>query len=728
MKEKIYLKDGHYLNLQDAINKVENNSILVLENKVYSESLVIDKNIQIEGQDATTLLVDKEIKIDGGQVTLHHLTIDVQGLSNDIGVMVSEGQLTCVDCVIKTVKQKKDTFSCFWVETGALALEDCQIHMMSNFIKIINGEGLVLVNNQMSLMAGNIAIESHGMAHVKIFNNKIRSAVALMRSSKIFDMVVEENHIESSMPSGSLMTFDSLEHGNEFSIKNNNLQISDDTLITISNSLSVKRDIQVTGNKINQESQSQIDLSHLQGRVLVEDNNFRYLKASQCHDVMIKNNQLQGVNCHQISKLIIHNNQVHGVIQLHTVNHAQLKKNTLVNERRDTDAIKIAVVNKLIFEHNKISSVDHGLTLLNAGDNLETKVHKNEFISCRKRAVNLSSTMQKKHIKTEVSINSNIFMRNDKAIHLDDRNLKSLLMEENYFGENHDALSIFGGKATGEVKLVGNYFDPSGQKLEIRSAEVCQLNHNMLNDSKLSIRGCDDIIITGNHIDNQYYNKGKSLYNEISIKTGGLLTISQNVMLKGKLRHEKKEVYDQLNISSYERNPSINISGNFLINENYGFFDKPRTALKLFPDESLLSVLSYQIQSKEHGELKELDIDDMMKADFIKLRDNLLAIKEGVSNPKIKEVIGQVVESFNIDIFNGRDSNDIYRFIVKSNETVEMLKIYASMEEDTDLKTSERIVGVMDNYMIMLNSFLSKQTEDEQDKLNAQLKLLENLL
>ncbi len=123
-----------------------------------------------------------------------------------------------------------------------------------------------------------------------------------------------------------------------------------------------------------------------------------------------------------------------------------------------------------------------------------------------------------------------------------------------------------------------------------------------------------------------------------------------------------------------------------------------------------------------------MSIDDVMTSDFYKLLDEFNKIKERVYSKEIKEALSELLNAFNIDMFAGHDSNDIYRFMAKTNETVEMLKIYLSMEVETDVSTEKRVITVLENYKVVLHQMMFTQAENEQDKLNAQLKLLENLL
>jgi hypothetical protein len=374
--------------------------------------------------------------------------------------------------------------------------------------------------------------------------------------------------------------------------------------------------------------------------------------------------------------------------------------------------------------------VDHGITLLNAGDNLEISVLKNEFSGCRKRAINIASTMQQKYLKTEVNIAGNIFIHNGKGIYIDDRNLKSCSIHENYFSDNKDAIVLLGGKSTSYLKLSGNYFDATTQRIEFRGSQMCKITHNAFSDSKLNVRGCDEIVIDGNYFSKYYYSTGKSLNSEICIKSGGSLSASHNTLLTGKKRHEKKEVIERLNITSYERQSAMNIHGNKVLHEyrKKKFFEEIEPDLALYPNESLLATLRFQIHAESNRNPSDMSIDDVMTSDFYKLRDEFNKIKERVYSKEIKEALSELLNAFNIDMFAGHDSNDIYRFMAKTNETVEMLKIYLSMEVETDVSTEKRVITVLENYKVVLHQMMFTQAENEQDKLNAQLKLLENLL
>ncbi|MBI9010783.1 MAG: hypothetical protein JEZ08_01020 [Clostridiales bacterium] len=738
-ENKLTMSSSDFSSIQEAIDKAKDYATIILDSEIYTEGLVISKPLTFVGQsDSIIRLHTNQIKIKGTvEVRFEQVTFDILSHHYDAAIQVYGSKLICKACTFKSAIQKRDLFSCIWVEAGSFILEDSKVNTQTDFIKIINGEILELKHNELEFKNGKMSLETHGMKHVTVVDNRILSCMNLIRSTKTTQFSFDNNTINATQEQGlSKPTFilvDGLEHGDYFSLSNNTILAERELYITVSNSLSINRKILITNNEIrcSKDIKSKITLDHLQGLLVLEGNQLQtgHLFMSKCSELVLRENVLLSMAVTELKQIMATDNRFLMHVMIDAIHHVDFKKNHIVNGSNDSEAIKLSTIDKLVFEQNKITSADHGITLLNAGDNLEISILKNEFLSCRKRAINIASTMQKKYLKTEVNISKNVFLRNDKGIYIDDRNLKACYVTENYFAENKDAVVILGGKSTSSIKVAGNYLDNSNQKIELRSAQMCSLSHNELSDSRISIRGSDEIVIHGNHFDKGYYSLGKSYHNEVSIKAGGCLTVSHNVMLTGKPRHEKKEIMDYLNIAAYERNSAINIYNNKPLEgiRKVKWFETESVSEEvLYPDGSLLSALSYQIDSKQN--LSEMNIDDVMKSEFFKIRDALVSIRDKMVSLKIKESLSLIIKGFEIELFEDKDSNDIYRFIVKSNETVEMLKIYTTMADETDAQTEERIVMVLNNYKMVLDQLVSKRTENDQDALNAQLKLLENLL
>jgi len=738
-EKKLTMTSSDYSSLQEAVDKAKDHTTIILDSEIYTEGLVISKPLTFVGQiDSIIRLHTNQIKIKGTiEVCFEQVTFDILSHHYDAAIKVYGSKLICKQCKFKSAIQKRDLFSCLWVESGSFILDDSKVNTHTDFVKIINGEILELKHNELDFKNGKISIETHGMKHVAVIDNRILSCMNLIRSTKTTQFTFDNNTVNASQEQGlnkpKFILVDGLEHGDQFSISNNTILAEREIYIVVSNSLSINRKILITNNEIhcNKDIRSRLTLDHLQGLLVLEGNQLQtgHLLLSKCSELVLKKNVLLSMSLHELKQIMATDNRFLKHVMIDKIHHVDFKKNHVINGSNDSEAIKLSAVDKLVFEQNKISSADHGITLLNAGDNLEISILKNEFLSCRNRAINIASTMQKKYLKTEVNISKNVFLRNEKSIYIDDRNLKACYVTENYFAENKEAIVILGGKSTSSIKVKGNYLDNSNQKIELRSAQMCSLSHNELSDSRLSVRGCDEIVINGNHFDKGYYSLGKSYHNEVSIKAGGCLTVSHNVMLTGKARHEKKEIMDYLNIAAYERNSAINIFNNKPlegVRKAKWFEVEPVKEEVFYPDGSLLSALSYQIDSKQN--LSEMNIDDVMKSEFFKIRDALVSIRDSVVSVNIKDSLSLIITGFEIEIFEDKDSNDIYRFIVKSNETVEMLKIYTTMADETDTQTEERIVTVLNNYKMVLDQLMSKRTENDQDVLNAQLKLLENLL
>lgn len=737
-EEMILMSSKKYTSIQEAINIAGEDDVIQLENIIYTEPISINKSIKLVGQEDTVLVLSlHQLHIkDGVQVIFENILFSVEPVTYDAHIMVENALMMLIHCDIQVLNQKRDLYSCIWAESSSVIIAGSNIKSDANLIKCVNGDVLELKDNNMVISTGNVGIEAHSMNMVRLQSNNISSAINMLRLSKVAEFSIEKNTFvspkEPRILKSMFILVDGIEHGEISTIKENIFQTEKTLNITLRNSMTVNRKIEFIGNTVISEGiKANIKFEMIQGMVVIGQNKLPGCQVSigKSSEVMIKKNQLSLLLCVNNRQLMIADNENLKQVSIDTSYYTNIKNNQISNDVNDADALRLVGIDKLVIEHNRISSVDHGMTLLNAGDNLETVIQKNEFSNCRKRSINIASTAQKKYLKTEIQINNNVFLNNDKAVHLDDKNLKSCHMEENYFGDNQEAIVIFGGKSTSGIKIIGNYFLATAQKIEVRNGELCQLSHNALNDSKMQLRGCDEIIMHGNLIDNPHYRKGKFLHNDVCIKSGGRLTISHNTMLKGKIKQAKKEIYEHLNITSYEKNPAVNIHDNIQL-EGYrkkSFFDTELPQeLKLYPDESLLSMLRYEGDA-EHN-LNIVDMDDMMRKNFFEIRDAFSDLKDRVMSNVVSKSISDVLDVFQMDVLAGRDSNDIYRFIAKSNETVEMLKIYTNMEDNIDTNTERRIVSVMNNYLMVVNQFLNKTTEDEEDKLKAQLNLLENLL
>lgn len=736
---EIKMSSGKYNSLQEAINDCPEQSVISLDGKVYDETVYISKSIKLIGTEETVLLFkDKQLIIEKeADVTFERIMFAIEPSKHDANVVLKNCNMTFLNGEIAVKKQVKDTYSAVWAENSNVTIIKSNIKSDANLIKSIHGDILALDENNIVFDQCVIGIEVLGLSMTKITNNQISSGSNFLRISKAGDFLIERNKFvnpkEPHLAKPRFILIESIDQGELAQISDNIFHTEKTLNILIQNSSLVTRSIEFTGNTVTTDSLTKIAVKFdkIQGLVSIDKNTLGSGKfiTNKCGEIILKLSTFNRYAAAQNKQIRVLSNENVQQVVIDGAFHVHLKNNKIKNEVKDEEAIKISSVDKVRIDSNNITSVDNGISIFNAGDNLETLLYNNEFSNCRKRAINLTSTTQRKFLKTELVIKNNVFMNNERAVFMDDQNMKHCTVEENYFGGNKDAIILLGGKATGDLKITGNFLTNARQKVEVRNAELCHLTHNNLNNSKIHLRGCEEILFHGNYFNNQNHKKGKCLDNDVCIKLGGRLTVTHNTMLKGKLKNENKEVYDLLNITAYERQPAITIQDNTQLEgyERRSFFDnyQPK-ALKLYPDESLLSMIQYEGDA-DHN-MSMMDMDEVMRKDFYDLRASLSDLKEQIQSQLIRKTIASIVDQLDIEILAGRDSNDIYRFIVKTTETVEMLKIYITMEDTVDSMTEKRIVQVLNNYMSVLSSFLNKVSEDEQDKLKAQLNLLENLL
>jgi parallel beta-helix repeat protein len=724
--------DKQTVSLQKVLEFAQNDDLIVLENKTYEEPLIIKSSITLKGPGRIYFGQHQLLVSEGADVVFEEIQFEVGDGQADANLLFSNSQVTFKKCSISSETNGRGLYATLWAENTNLTFDECRIEAHSNVIKALNAQTVMISNTHIKCHNGQIGIEGHQVSEFVFDNNRFYSAVDGLRLSKVGNVSLINNHfiqLESDLYTHSKwIEIEGMERGEFTLIENNEFELNKRAAINVKNNLVPSRALIIKDTKVKYEKDTSllIDISYHQGQVTLENNDFGTAKVStkQCSEIQLEKNSFYTYVGKDFKILNALENNIKQYLGLSNSHYVALLRNTFTNEHSDKEAIHLQGINKLILEKNKISSAEHGISFLNAGDNLEVKLIGNEFLNCRSRAVNFSSSMQKKHLKTEVTFEGNIFSSNDRGIYIDDRNLKSCLIKENYFADNNGAVTVFGGKSTSEIKLDGNYFSDDMQLIEMRGTQLLTLMNNTLSDSKLNLRGSDEILIKGNKMIKHNYS-GKSFHNEVSIRAGGNLTVTRNKLLLGKPRQEKKEVSDYLNITAYERTPSLHIGGNMPLSESrFEHQYKIDYDLKC-PDETLLSRLKY------HGDKRNLgddNIDEMLHKDFVKLRQTLEKLNQDIQSSMMKHYIEDILEKFTMDIFKERDTNDAYRFIVATNETVEMIKLFLSIDENISEETEVKMKGILDSYMLSMTNYLNRPAEEEEEKLNAQMKLLEQLI
>jgi len=124
---------GNYASINEALRNVSANSRLLIREGVYNESIVIDKNIEIEGDGAVENIIVRSrdqscVTMQCDEATVRGLTLQGRGKSSGksfFAVDIPRGKLTLENCDISS-----DTLSCAAIH-GANAnplLRNCRIH------------------------------------------------------------------------------------------------------------------------------------------------------------------------------------------------------------------------------------------------------------------------------------------------------------------------------------------------------------------------------------------------------------------------------------------------------------------------------------------------------------------------------------------------------------------------------------------------------------------------
>lgn len=713
----ILLKDYTNYQLQDVINSAPDHAIIELEGKLYQESLQIDKPLTFKGTENTILDLDQDSIqfLCEDMLVIEDLEIQIKANKDFPAIYVKNGTAMLRNCRILCSSQIQEIYSCIWVEEGSFYLNDTFVEVSCDLLKCINGQDIKIDKCDLKLTGGkDVFIESHGMSYLQLTRNTIEIDHDFIRATKTNDFLFEDNNVTIKKGSRFLIVDGILTSGEVFDIKDNRFYLEKNMFISISNCQSANRKVLIYKNLVMEDmtGKAQCLISGIHGTVLIDENHLQDILISKCSEIIFRRNRLEHMSIELIEQVIGIKNRIKGNILIRGIQYLDLKKNYFDNVNHDGEAIELSEIQKVIFEENHVSSVDHGLTLHNSGDCITIRVMHNEFKSCKKRGLNIVSSFQKKYLKSDIEISKNIFIKNEKAIFVDDRNLKTCQLSENFFDDNLEAIHITGGKQTHTLKIEGNYIGKN-QLLSLRSSGVLLLQSNRMIECPMSIRGIDDISITANHFEIEQVKV--TTPHEIAIKLGGSLMVRHNIF-SGKLRNEKKDLTKRLNITAYERLPSI------VLKNNFGQQGKKALPILEVPDTSLIYTLRHLQDDQGEG------IDHVLENEFLEVREALISLKKKLINEHFKKLLMEIIDQFQIRLLSNKSSNEIYRFIVRANEMKEMLKIYIQMAGELEQATESRILDIMNNFLAFLQETSDENFDGEKDKLKAQMKLMEKLL
>lgn len=732
-REKRMKKRQVEMNIQASINECLPEEYLQLDSSIYEEGLIIGKPVKIVGEDDTIIRLNESCVVVQGQkhVVFENITFEVTQMLRDAAFVISESHVTFKNVRFIVRKQNSDTFNCIWLENADVTFEGCKGTIESNFLLGNQVSKLILKKNQLDFKGGTRAIELNHIQSCEIHENQFKFWTHGLALDYLEAFSCLKNHFEvkgvTALKGNKLLKLSDFEEGNLFEVRDNKFVGEMDFLIGVTTSQVLGREYIFEHNEImSNNGRSIVDLSHLNGSISFMHNKSLNsdLIVQQCERLVLGFNEIKSIKTKNVIDVQMRDNTIDEFGTIEKSETVLVKKNKLLNTQRDQGGLKFVSTFKLHVEKNQMDA--HGIQIINGGDNKEVFLIKNVFSKCKTAAI----TFKALKVICEpimIKIKSNIISNNVKGIHIDDPFIKTCHIEENFFEQNKTAATVIGGKTCKDLSFTGNYFDHSNQIIEAKSAVHIQVMHNELNNSALRLRNAQNIMVHGNRIDTTENMKEK---HDVCIKAEGNLIISENIMLRQKTKFEKRDVSSQLSITAFERRPRIEIFGNKVRAEfvKRGLFEpKPEPVLALYPDESLKSTISHQIYANGVA-ADDVMIDDAMKQEFYHLKSLMEVLSEKLSSVEIKQQVEMILRKFNVEIFVGKDQNDIYRFMLKSKETIELLEIYMTMVDDITPKTEMRILSILKNYSALLDSYCQEQTAEEQDKLKAQIKLLENLL
>jgi parallel beta-helix repeat protein len=96
-------KESHFNTIQEAINKAENWDTIYVNSGIYTSHILIDKTIEIIGENKYTTILDKgSIRVAANRVKIQHLTITNynQSLNENRIIIANSNYVTLSDCII----------------------------------------------------------------------------------------------------------------------------------------------------------------------------------------------------------------------------------------------------------------------------------------------------------------------------------------------------------------------------------------------------------------------------------------------------------------------------------------------------------------------------------------------------------------------------------------------------------------------------------------------------
>jgi nitrous oxidase accessory protein len=187
---------GNYTRIQDAINNASIGDIIFVYSGFYQENIVIDRPIQLRGEERNTTIIDggyqrSVIVIAADDARVQNVT--VQHAKNDIGSAGIEIQTAARVVVTNNTIQENGWFG-VWIHSSGSA----QINIESNVIQD-NSYGIYLQKTSQSYITGNTVCDNGegiyilGSSGSQITNNTVMNREIGVHVENCYDMILSEN-------------------------------------------------------------------------------------------------------------------------------------------------------------------------------------------------------------------------------------------------------------------------------------------------------------------------------------------------------------------------------------------------------------------------------------------------------------------------------------------------------------------------------------------------------
>ena len=204
--------DGNYTKIQDAINDTIDGDTVFVYNGTYYENVVVDKSIQLIGEDKNTTIIDG-----GGNDDVVHVSADnvkisgftIQNSSNFVGIKINSNY----NCISNNIFTNNGCGIAFYSSSNNIIIENTFTNELADIFIYKRSSNITIVDN--SFLSGGIFISSvnlNGWNTHTIQNNSINDG-------KIY--YYKNNHVGATIPSDAVQII--LANCSNFVIQNHNI-------------------------------------------------------------------------------------------------------------------------------------------------------------------------------------------------------------------------------------------------------------------------------------------------------------------------------------------------------------------------------------------------------------------------------------------------------------------------------------------------------------------------